>query len=129
MKTKALTVDEKAEALVDMGMVQVIGMDELYRVVDALVAARNIDTAHVQYTRQKGVIYVAACDHTKRDGGKHVCEGHSFGHVCYHARAGLMFHAKVGGKTLTFGKGHPPAGAVVVKVAGHDNKAVWATLA
>jgi hypothetical protein len=39
-----------------------------------------------------------------------------------------MMQAKMSGKTLTFGKGHPPHGAVVVKVAGQDNKAVWATL-
>jgi len=128
MKAKPMSVEEKAEAVVEMGMVQVTGLDELYRVIDAMVSARNLDVAHVQYARQKGVIYVTRCDHTKRSGDKHVCEGHSFGHVCYHARAGLMMQAKMAGKTLTFGKGYPPHGAVVVKVAGHDNKAAWAML-
>jgi len=120
---KPMTIDEKAEALVEMGMAMPTKFDVMFRVIEAQVAARNLDVATVEYTRGKGILYVAKCEHVTRDGKTHVCEGHSHGHVCYHARAGLMMAMKLSGKTLAFDK----TGQVKVMVAGHENKAVYAT--
>ncbi len=120
-----LTVNDKADALVEMGMVCLTEFDTSYRVTSAEVAARNLDVATVRFLRAKGIIYVAGCTHKRRDGSEHVCEGHQHGHVCYHARAALKMGAKVAGKELTFGDGRSEG--VRVMVAGHENKAVTAT--
>ena len=120
-----LTVNDKADALVEMGMVSLTEFDTQYRVTAADVAARNLDVATVRFNRAKGIIYVCQCVHKRRDGSEHVCEGHQHGHVCYHARAALVMGAKVAGKELRFGDGRGPG--VKVMVAGHENKAVTAT--
>ena len=121
----SMTVNQKADALVEMGMVCLTEFDTQYRVTSAEVAARNLDVATVRLSRVKGIIYVCSCTHKRRDGSTHVCEGHQFGHVCYHARAALKMGAKVAGKELTFGDGQ--SNGVRVMVAGHENKAVTAT--
>ena len=118
-----MEINDKANALVEMGLVCLTEFDTQYRVTAAEVAARNLDTATVRFNRAKGIIYVCSCVHKRRDGSEHVCEGHQHGHVCYHARAALMMGAKVAGKNITFGKGE----GVRVMVAGHENKAVAAT--
>lgn len=121
-----LTVNDKAAALVEMGMVALTEFDTQYRVTAADVAARNLDVATVRFNRAKGIVYVVSCTHKRRDGSEHVCEGHTHGHVCYHARAALMMGAKVAGKELRFGDGRSDGNRVMV--AGHENKAISATV-
>ena len=136
-----MTVDQKAEALVEMGLVRITQFDVLFRVIGCEVAARNLDTASVEYSRGRGVLYITQCQHKTREGERHGCEGHEHGHVCYHARAGLMMGAKVAGRSLTFHKTEAEArqhcnmdpayaGNMVCKVmvAGHEGKAVFAAL-
>jgi hypothetical protein len=118
-----MTVNEKAEALVEMGLVVLTEYDANYRPTAAKVSARNLDVATVRFERRGKVIVVCSCVHKRQDGSEHVCEGHQFGHVCYHARAALMMGAKVAGKTLVFGNE-----GVRVVVNGHEGKAVHATV-
>lgn len=127
-----MTVEEKADALVEMGLVRMTGFDTSYRVITAEVAARNLDTAVVEFDRVKGAVLVVRCDHRTKEGQTHVCEGHRAGHVCYHARAALKFAARAAGKDLVFYKsaadaeGKTPTSRVMV--LGHDAKAVFGQL-
>jgi len=130
----AMGINDKAAAVVELGMVRLTQFDECKRVAGADVAARNLDTAQVRYTRAKGVLLVPVCRHRSADGPAmdHPCEGHSHGHVCYHARAGLMMAAVVAGAEVTFhgteSEARTAGGSVVrVAVPGHDNRAVWAS--
>ncbi len=128
-----LTINDKAEVLVELGMVRLTQFDAQKRVTGADVAARNLDTAQVRFTRANGVLSVPTCRHASRDGAAHdhACEGHSYGHVCYHARAGLMMAAAVSGAVVTFHESESEArmigGTVVpVMVPGFQKKAVFA---
>ena len=126
-----MTLTEKANALVEMGLVRLTAFDLLHRLIGAETTARNLDVAQVRYHRTRGMIFVGECVHKTPAGGTHECEGHHHGHVCYHARAGLQMAAAVAGATITFhdteaeakGRGGPVA---KVMVSGHDNKAVYA---
>lgn len=125
--------NEKAAVVVELGLVRLTQFDTEKRVAGADVAARNLDTAQVRFTRRGGCIQVPVCVHASRDGEihNHECEGHANGHVCYHARAALMFAAQVAGATVTFHKTADEARATGGKVAkvmvpGHDGKAVYA---
>lgn len=128
-----LTADAKAEAVVGMGMVRLTQFDAQKRVAGCDVAARNLDTAQVRFGRAKGVLVVICCHHRSGDGPPHdhPCEGHKHGHVCYHARAGLMFAAQVAGAAVTFHATETAArlsGEVVVRVtAGDQKRVIWAS--
>ena len=125
-----MTVDQKADALVELGLVRLTQFDTQLRVIGADVAARNLDVASVEFSRVKGTVYVLRCDHRTKEGTQHVCEGHQSGHVCYHARAALKFAALVADKTLTFYKTEKEVeddhtGVNRVMVVGHEAKAVY----
>ena len=124
-----MTINEKAAALTEMGMVRPISFDERNRITGVIVAARNLDMAYVRYERRGGIIYVASCDHVAScERYNHKCEGHSHGHVCYHSRAGLMMSAALAETELTFYGSEPEAaGGTVIRVVvpGHDEKSVW----
>ena len=125
-----MTVEEKANALVEMGMVRLTTFDAQFRVTGAEVAARNLEIATVGFVRGKGVITVTRCEHRDDKGNGHMCEGHQNGHVCYHARAALQMAAKVAGKGLVFYKSRAEteqwAGvAFKMLVHGHEAKAVF----
>jgi hypothetical protein len=128
-----MNINEKAAVVVELGMVRLTQFDASKRIAGCDVAARNLDTAQVRYTRAGGVLMVPVCRHKSQDGPTHdhECEGHSHGHVCYHARAGLMYAAAVGGATVTFHDTEAEArqvGGIVcrVMVPGHEDKAKFA---
>ena len=128
-----MTPNEKAKALVEMGLVRLTQFDPQKRVTGCDVAGRNLDTAQVRYDRKGGTIFVLRCHHVSRDGTAHdhECEGHTHKRVCYHARAGLMFAAEVAGGSVTFHDRESDArvqgGTVVPVTAGDERKLIWAS--
>jgi len=130
-----MTPNEKAAALVEMGLVRLTNFDANKKLTGASVAARNLETAQVRFSRSKGTVFVVACHHVSPDGAKfdHVCEGHEHGHVCYHARAALMAVVAVEGGELQFHESEAAAKAASkfscrVAVPGKEAKAAWASM-
>lgn len=130
-----MTPNDKAAALVDMGLVRLTNFDVNKKLTGADVAARNLETAQVRFSRSKGTVFVVACQHRSPDGEKfdHPCEGHANGHVCYHARAALMMFVSLEGGQLEFCESENAAKATSkfvcrVAVPGKEAKAVWGAM-
>lgn len=123
-----MTGPEKANALVEMGMVRLTRFDPLHRVICAEVAARHLDVATVEFNRSRDVVKVMRCVHRSTGGETHVCEAHQHGNVCYHALAALKMAAVVAGRELVFFKEPPEGKWVKVAVDGHESKAMFGVI-